>query len=851
MIKYRLRKELASLAPAWIAALVLAVLPALAFPRWHFNVWLALFALGALLLAVEAFGKEFSSGTFDLLLAQPVPRRRVWNDKMMALALTAASLLVGFLYTTLWRLAHLPFGHVTTGTVVAVTLVVLACAMAGGLAATLLFQHVAAGFWFAILAPGALLGITNGIRESFFPESSWPLWLVMGLYSIVALWVARNQFGRAQVTGWASRELSLPDWLSRSRSQARAKRPARSAVVSLLFKELHLQQINFLIAGFLTLLFVVQIAGRWLAGGSSASIWTNGLVGFLFLFLLMPFLVGAVTVAEERRLGVLGQQLSLPIHGKTKWRLKTLVVTSTSLLLGIVLPGLLAMLVRRILPMSWTPFLERLPAWKAVLGFWAIATVLGLYASSLARNLMHALSWPVLLLVPWAVIEGLVNRFQAYRPPPVYLFNLLTVVVFTVLCLVLAGRNFRLEVVARRDWQRNAACLAAGLLIVCGLTPALYNRVWEIAIPETPVRSDIELAGSVRPEMSVRGRYVTLLLPDGRLLHGRYNWPDRDGVRQPGNVAFHASPGRWKDLSGLLAVRDDGTLWSWPDPYASTRSGDKKKSKQQTGSFPVQIGTDKDWRAVASYGGSGFAIKHNGTLWALGQNGRGQIGNGSTEDKPNPVRIGNESNWASIGTHYATNYGLKTDGTLWGWGVLHPLEYGSTSLKDTYARAEVHLPIRIGNDSDWERAIPGNGFCIGLKKDGTAWVWGQIGNHKIGSPRVPLQFGPGKRWKAFAQGWPSYSTVAIAADGTLWQWDGLPRNGKILGLRKPGRVEPDQIGSRTNWIAAYYQFGLTADGGFWAWDSALGENALLTHLIPPSSRPHLIAVVPPGDQAAK
>ncbi len=209
-MRSRLRKELAALGPVWMAAFILAVVPVLAFPRWDFTVWLGLFFLGAILLAVETFGKEFSSGTFDLLLSQPVPRRQVWNEKLLALALASATLLISFLCVTLSRLAQIPSDSIAMATAIELSVLCLACAMAGGLAATLLFQHLAAGFWFAILAPGALLVVTNEIRESFFPESSWPLWLVMGLYSIVALWVARNQFGRAQVTGWASRELPCP-----------------------------------------------------------------------------------------------------------------------------------------------------------------------------------------------------------------------------------------------------------------------------------------------------------------------------------------------------------------------------------------------------------------------------------------------------------------------------------------------------------------------------------------------------------------------------------------------------------------------------------------------------------------
>ena len=75
-----LRKEIRLSLPAWIAAMVLAILPV-----WF--VWpgsrevmapspgiiaFGPFGLGLLLLAITPFGQELSLGTFSILLAQPI-----------------------------------------------------------------------------------------------------------------------------------------------------------------------------------------------------------------------------------------------------------------------------------------------------------------------------------------------------------------------------------------------------------------------------------------------------------------------------------------------------------------------------------------------------------------------------------------------------------------------------------------------------------------------------------------------------------------------------------------------------------------------------------------------------------
>ena len=41
------------------------------------------FFLGIIILAVDSFGREFSSGTFQLLLSQPVERKQIWRTKII------------------------------------------------------------------------------------------------------------------------------------------------------------------------------------------------------------------------------------------------------------------------------------------------------------------------------------------------------------------------------------------------------------------------------------------------------------------------------------------------------------------------------------------------------------------------------------------------------------------------------------------------------------------------------------------------------------------------------------------------------------------------------------------------
>ena len=76
--------------PAWILAVIVAITPLVLFAVVKGDAFRAVptvlicLALGwaALVCSTNAFGQEFRQGTFPILLAQPVTRRRVWWTKV-------------------------------------------------------------------------------------------------------------------------------------------------------------------------------------------------------------------------------------------------------------------------------------------------------------------------------------------------------------------------------------------------------------------------------------------------------------------------------------------------------------------------------------------------------------------------------------------------------------------------------------------------------------------------------------------------------------------------------------------------------------------------------------------------
>ena len=74
----------------------------------------------------------------------------------------------------------------------------------------------------------------------------------------------------------------------------------------------------------------------------------------------------------------------------------------------------------------------------------------------------------------------------------------------------------------------------------------------------------------------------------------------------------------------------------------------------------------------------------------LGGNTSGQLGDGTTMVRLEPTRIGIDTNWASISTNFSHHtVAIRTDGSLWAWG-----NNGSGQLGDG-TTTQRNSPVRV------------------------------------------------------------------------------------------------------------------------------------------------------------
>ena len=227
-------------------------------------------------------------------------------------------------------------------------------------------------------------------------------------------------------------------------------------------------------------------------------------------------------------------------------------------------------------------------------------------------------------------------------------------------------------------------------------------------------------------------------------------------------------------------------------------------------------------REVSSGWGYNVAIKEDGSLWAWGSNGDGQLGDGTTTDRHVPVRIGTDSGWASVSAGDSHTMAIKTDGSLWAWG-----RNSEGQLGDGTTTTERNVPVRIGSDNDWASVSTGGNYTIAIKTDGSLWAWGWNGNGPLGdgtttNRHAPVRIGTDSDWASVSAG--GDHTIAIKTDDSLWAW-GWNGNGHLGDGTTTRRHAPVQIATDNDWLSTSagrsHTMAMKTDGSLWAW----GHNA--------------------------
>jgi alpha-tubulin suppressor-like RCC1 family protein len=279
----------------------------------------------------------------------------------------------------------------------------------------------------------------------------------------------------------------------------------------------------------------------------------------------------------------------------------------------------------------------------------------------------------------------------------------------------------------------------------------------------------------------------------------------------------------WKQVACgyfVAAIKTDGTLWTWGQNFYGSVGDGTTLNK----SSPVTTaGGGTSWNQVSVGYYTLAAIKSDGTLWTLGRNINGQLGDGTTVNRSSPVTTaGGGTSWSQIsGGIYATS-AIKTDGTLWTWG-----NGGNGQVGDGTTINKSSPVTTAGGGTTWKQVASGGNQTAAVKTNGTLWTWGFNGNGQLGDGTTVSKSSPattvagGTTWSQVACGY--FNSAAIKTDGTLWTW-GYNQNGQLGDGTTINKSSPvTTAGGGTNWRQTSAGFGnstaIKSDGTLWTWGS--------------------------------
>jgi len=160
----------------------------------------------------------------------------------------------------------------------------------------------------------------------------------------------------------------------------------------------------------------------------------------------------------------------------------------------------------------------------------------------------------------------------------------------------------------------------------------------------------------------------------------------------------------------VMSTKTDGTLWSW----GQNNYGQGGHNNRIKYSSPMQIGTDTTWSYIHSATYSSYpqtyAVKTDGTMWAWGENRKGQLGLNNTAQYSSPTQVGTQTTWSKVAANKGFTWALKTDGTLWSWGYNF---YGTLGHNNTRPAGIVSSPTQIGTGTTWNKLLRMRGYSVG------------------------------------------------------------------------------------------------------------------------------------------
>lgn len=223
-----------------------------------------------------------------------------------------------------------------------------------------------------------------------------------------------------------------------------------------------------------------------------------------------------------------------------------------------------------------------------------------------------------------------------------------------------------------------------------------------------------------------------------------------------------------------------------------------------------------------------------GDVWAWGRNNEGTMGNGSTDEVPKPTKIDALDEVFVIDIAAGQRHGLALTqlGSVWAWGNNAKGQLGVEPNADVSPRQDnVLTPIKVLGVNGIKDVEAGGSFSLARNIKGQLYVWGDNDNGQLGIDPDVASFrytpdmveGLAGKIKAMAAG--KDHVVALLKNGTMQAW-GLNFSGQLGNGTDENAYRPVQVDTavkmRSISASGNFNLAISRDRKLYSW----GQNVL-------------------------
>ena len=350
-----------------------------------------------------------------------------------------------------------------------------------------------------------------------------------------------------------------------------------------------------------------------------------------------------------------------------------------------------------------------------------------------------------------------------------------------------------------------------------------------------------------------------------------------------GQVAYDFSKPMTKDLTltAKWTPASRNTTWSIsPDKGSQLGRESTTITPPDSASRGIRFSQVSGSKYDGSNHYGSLAVGSDGNAYAWGYNSSGQLGDGTTSQRNTPVKVKTpdrktyqdlpaDFTYVQVSAGGSHSLALGSDGNAYAWG-----NNGSGQICDGTTTTSRNAPVRVKTpdrktypdlpaDFTYVQVSAGYDYSLAVGSDGYAYAWGDNGNGKLGNntdydssvpvrvrdPTNPTDAGKGLKAAQVSAGWNH--SLAVGSDGNAYAW-GYNNSGQLgnntsgyyvystfpVRVRDPANPTDKSKGLKAIQVSAgaYHSLAVGSDGSTYAWGynyfGQLGNNTNSNSVFP-------------------